>query len=132
MRFAPEMLDTKRQLEELGHSVEIPCDTELHVSDPALKYDIERDTLHAVENNVMHKCFELVAKSDAVLVLNHRNKEIDGYIGASALMETGLAAYLKKNIFVLHPIDAGQPYTQEIAVLGGVILNGDIKKIPVL
>lgn len=129
MRFAKEMLETKEKLEQLGHTAEVPCDTDLHVQDPNLRNDFERDAAHVKENNIMHRCFELVAESDAVLVLNHKHNNVDGYVGASALMEAGLAAYLGKKLFLLNPIASTERYRHEFDVLGGVCINGDLIKI---
>ena len=129
MTFAREMLEVQKQLQEGGHSVEVPCDTGLHVEDPLLRDDLARDKVHVMGNNVMHRCFDLIADSDAVLVLNHKHKGVEGYIGASTLMEIGLAGYLRKKIFILNPIEQGQRYQHEVDVLGGVIINGDLQAI---
>lgn len=127
MHFAKEMLETKAKLESLGHTVEVPCDINSHIEDTALKDDFERDVAHVKEHNVMMRCFDLIAKSDAVLALNHRKNDIDGYLGASTLMEIGLAAYLGKKIFLLNPVT--ERYKFELAFLGGEVINGDLSKI---
>lgn len=128
MRFAKEMMETKAALEKLGHTADVPCDTDLHVEDPGLRDDFERDAIHVKENDIMHRCFALVAASDAVLVLNYKHNGIEGYVGASALMEAGIAAYLKKGIYLLNPVV--ERYKHEFAVLDGVIINGDLSQIP--
>ncbi len=129
MAFAKEMLETQKRLRELGHEVFVPCDTELHVQDPLLRNDLARDKEHVLGNDVMRRCFNLVAASDAILVLNHKHNETEGYMGASTLMEIGLAGHLHKKIFLLDPIAPEQRYRHEIDVLGGVVVNGDLSKI---
>ena len=129
MAFAKEMLEVQKRLQEMGHEVETPCDTQAHVEDPLLRDDFARNKLHVDEGDVMMKCFDLVAQSDAVLALNHAQKGIEGYLGASTLMEVGLAGYLRKKIFILNPIQPDQRYRHEINLLGGVIINGDLSAI---
>lgn len=129
MALAKEMLDAQERLQKLGHEVDVPCDTDLHVQDPELRNDFERDAKHVKENNIMRRCFELVAQSDAVLVLNHRHNDVDGYVGASALMEVGIATYLDKKLFILYP--PTERYRHELSVLGGIVIDGEFSKIPV-
>lgn len=129
MAFSKEMLETQRQLQELGHEVSISCDTELHVQDPLLRDDLVRDKEHVLGNDVMRRCFDLVAASDAVLALNHKHKNIEGYLGTSTLMEIGLAGHLRKKIFLLNPIAPEQRYRHEVDVLGGIIVDGDLSRV---
>jgi hypothetical protein len=68
----------------------------------------------------------LIAQSDAVLLLNHPKNGVEGYIGASALMETGVAAYLGKKIFILNPLNPTERYKYEFNFLGGVVIDGDL------
>lgn len=127
--FAKEMLEVKEQLQALGHKVETPSNLEEHVADPTLRDNLALDKELVSGKNVMHVGFERVEWSDAVLVLNYDHKGIEGYIGASALMEIGVAGYLRKKIFVLNPIASDQRYTHEIDVLGGQLIDGDLSKI---
>jgi nucleoside 2-deoxyribosyltransferase len=129
MAFANEMLETQKQLQALGHEVGVPCDTEMHVEDPLLRDDLVRDKMHVMENDVMRRCFNLIVDCDAVLALNHRKNDIEGYLGASTLMEIGLAGHLRKKIFLLNPIAAKQRYWHETDVLGGVVIHGDLQAI---
>ena len=95
MTFAENMLNVKSELESAGHIVNVPCDTEEHVTNTDLIDDLDKDLEHLMEHNILRKCFDLVAESDAILVLNYTKNGIDGYIGTSTLMETALAFYLK-------------------------------------
>jgi hypothetical protein len=52
-------------------------------------------------------------------------------MGASVLMEIGLAYYLKKKIFLLYPpppLDVAK-YSHEVLIMQPIILNGDLSKI---
>lgn len=131
MTSAKEMLATKKELESLGHLVDVPTDTELHLKDPDFINNFESNLKHVKKNNILRKCFNLIAKSDAILVLNHKKNNIDGYIGASALMEIGLSYYLSKKIFLLNPIPSPHEvrWAHEVEVIAPTIINGDLNKI---
>lgn len=127
--FAKEMLETKRQLEEFGHEVKTPSNLEELIADPNLRDNFALDKELISGKNVMHVGFERVAWSDAILVLNHDKNNVEGYIGASTLMEIGVAGYLRKKIYVLKQIAPDQRYTHEVDVLGGQIIAGDLSKV---
>lgn len=127
--FAKEMLEVKTKLQNLGHEVETPSNLEEHVADPTLRDNHPLDKELILGKNVMHVGFDRVSWSEAVLVLNYDRNSTKGYLGASTLMEVGVAGYLRKKIFILNAIDANQRYTHEIDVLGGQIIDGDLGKI---
>lgn len=131
MSFAKEMLKAKQKLEEAGYEVNVPSDIESHIKNPKLIDDLESNYKHALERSVMKKCFDLIAKSDAILVLNYSKNGIDGYIGTSSLMEIGLAYYLGKKIFLLNPIPSAKEarWAHELKVIQPVIINGDFELI---
>src|SRR5438874_2296470 len=70
MAFSKEMMETKKTLETLGHEVLVPHDIETHLENPEFVEDLSGNYQHVVETDIMRKCFDLVAASDAVLVLN--------------------------------------------------------------
>lgn len=131
MAFSSEMLATKSKLEESGHSVLIPHDTEKIVNDPTLVHDLDADLKHCQETNMIKKCFDLVAESDAILVLNHKKNNIPGYIGTSALMEIGLAHFLNKKIFLLNEIPSYHEvrWAHEVHMINPMVINGELGKI---
>jgi len=131
MTFAKEMMDTKRKLENLGHSVFVPSDIESHLKDPILIDNIEENYKHAIDKDVLKQCFNLVAKSDAILVLNHNKNGVEGYVGTSALMEIGLAYYLGKKIFLFNLIPKPKEarWAHELEIIRPVILNRNLKQI---
>lgn len=131
MTFAKEMLKAKQKLEELGHEVDVPLDVEFHVKNPKLIDDLESNYKHAQETQIMQKCFELLAKNDAILVLNHAKNGIKGYIGTSSLMEIGVAYYLGKKIFLLNPLpdSSNHRWVHEVKIMQPVMLNGELERI---
>ncbi len=78
---------------------------------------------------LMKNHFSEVAEADAILVVNDKKHDIDGYIGPNVLMEMGLAFYLDKPIFVLNTIDKNMPVYEEVRGMDSIILDGDISKL---
>ena len=131
MSFAKKMSEAENKLKKLGHVVFLPVDINIHLADSALNDDLEVNYKHCVENDTIRKCFDLIAESDAVLVLNLNKKGAKGYIGVSALMEIGLAYYLGKKIFLFNklPNYNNVRWAHEVAIMRPVVLNGDFGKI---
>ena len=131
MTFAKEMRTTKGELENLGHTVSLPVDVELHIENETLADDLEADYKHVTENDILRKCFKLVSESEAVLVLNHPKNDTEGYIGTSALMEVGIAYHLGKNIFLLNEVPSFDNcrWAHEIAMIQPTVISGDLNKI---
>ena len=124
MKFAKEMLETKEELERMGHTAHVARDTELCVKDPDLNDNIE----HCSQNDVMRYHFGLIEKSDAVITLNHNKKGVDNYVGANTLIDMGIAHYLGKKIFLLNPIP-DLPCRTELHLMNPVLLEGDLGKL---
>ena len=132
MHFSKEMLEAKAKLEEIGHSAGVSCDIQKFIDDPNFTTDNhEENYKHSIETDIIRKCFDDIAKSDAVLVLNYPKNGVEGYIGASCIMETGLAYYLNKKIFLLYPPPPVKEvkYSHEILIMQPKILDGDLTKI---
>ncbi len=129
MGFAKEQVEAKRVLEGAGHEVLVTENIEKYVDSPAIKSSFEEELKISLEYDIMRDFFNKIAESDAFLVMNYPKKGIDGYLGASVLMEMGLAYYLKKKVFLLFPVDKEQGYALESAIINPLILNGDITNI---
>lgn len=127
MCFAKEMLEVQKILEELGHSVTVPCDTLECVENPSLNMDLE----YCISANIDKSCFRKVAESEAIVVLNYPKNGLNGYVGGATLMEIGLARHYDKKIFILYdlPNENELRYVLEIKLTQPVILQGDIKRI---
>lgn len=132
MHFSKEMLEAKKKLEELGHIAEVPCDAQEFAADFAMTTDNhEKNYKWCIDNDIIRKCFNSIAESDAILLLNYPKNGLDGYVGASGLMEIGLAYYLNKKIFLLYPPPPPEEvkYSHEILIMQPIILNGDLTLI---
>lgn len=131
MAFAKEMVSSKKMLEEMGHTVFVPHDIQTHVDNPDFVDDLSANIQHVIETDIMRKCFDLVAQSEAVLVLNLHRKGINGYIGTSTLMEIGLAYYLGKKLFLFNDIPHWDDvrWAHEINIMQPTIVHGDLRKV---
>jgi len=127
MHFSREMLEAKKILEAKGHEVMVPDDVHDCLENPELNMDME----HCLKWDIDKKCFDKVAESDAIVVLNYPKHGMKGYIGGATLMEIGLARHLDKKIFLLHepPSEKELRYIHEVKLTNPVILNGDFSRI---
>lgn len=127
MSFAQQILATQQELEKLGHQVFVQPDIHACLEDPTLNTNLA----YCLATDIHKQCFDLLSKSDAVLVLNYPRKNISGYIGGGTLMEIGLAKYLDKKIFLLFdpPSEEELSYALEIKATRPIILQGDLRRI---
>jgi hypothetical protein len=131
MQFAEDMVKIKKQLDELGHTAEVPLGIESHVKDKEFVDNLDDNLEWCITHDIMRRNFKQVAESDAVLVLNYKRNGIEGYIGISALMEMGVAHYLKKKIFLFQhtPDYKNARWAHEVAIMQPTIVHGDLTKI---
>lgn len=131
MSFIKDIVKAQKELEKLGHEAFIPEGVEPHLKDKNFVDNLEENLEFVIKNNVMKKNFDLVAKNDAILVLNNRKNGVDGYIGTSVLMEMAIAYHLNKKIFVLNRIPhfRKERWAHEAIIMHPVILNGELERI---
>ncbi len=131
MAFVKDMVRVQKELEEIGHQVSIPADSEPHLQDAQFVDSLEENLAFCIKHNTMKRNFDMVAVHDAVLVLNHQRNNLDGYIGASALLEMGIAHFHGKKIFLYNstPDYNTVRWAHEVAIMQTVILEGDLSKI---
>jgi hypothetical protein len=131
MTFAKEMLDVKKKLEAMGHIVDIPTDAEKIASGRHDSDDFEANYKHCVENDIIRVHFKILEKNDAILILNYDKDGVKGYIGASSLMEIGLAYHFGKKIFLLYPPpeESEQRWAHEIRIMNPTVINGNLSLI---
>jgi hypothetical protein len=128
MIFAEKMLVVKRQLEEIGHIAFISQFAEGYLG----KTEKEKEELAVHDKNehdAIRKFWEIIKKSDAILVLNYDRKGIKNYIGGNTLMEIGFAHVLNKQIFLMNPIPDIEYYRSEIEAVSPVILDQNLNQI---
>ena len=132
MYFAKEMLEAQEKLKKMRHIAEVPCDAQEFVDNPKMTTDNHEENYKwCINNDIIRKCFNSIAENDAILLLNYPKNGINGYVGASGLMEIGLAYYLNKKIFLLYPPPPPKEVksSHEILVMQPIILNGDLSLI---
>lgn len=131
MKFAEDMVKIKKQLDELGHNASIPVGTEPHLTDKEFVDNLHDNLEFCIAHDIMRKNFEEVSKNEAVLVLNYKRNGVEGYIGISALLEMGVAHYLKKKIFLMQhtPNYKDARWAHEVAIMQPKVIEGDLTKI---
>jgi len=138
IKFFDEMLEKKKQLEELGHEIETPplnignekgeiiSITEYYKLRKAEKND--ESWIWDRKEEAMKKHFKKVTWSDAILVLNYDKNNIKGYVGANTFLEMGLALHMGKKIYMVNSIPE-VPHKEELLGMKPVIISGDLTKI---
>lgn len=131
MKFAQEMVKIKKELDKLGHNAFIPIGTKPHLEDKGFVENLDGNLEYCITHDVMRRNFQQVSDCDAVLVLNYRRSGVEGYIGVSALLEMGVAHFLKKKIFLMQktPHYKKERWAHEVAIMQPIIINGDLTKI---
>lgn len=131
MSFIKDMIKIKDGLDKLGHKAFIPHGTEPHQTDGTFVDSLKENLEFCIKNNVMRRNFDLVAESDAILVLNHKKNGTDGYIGVSVLMEMAIAHHLGKKIYLFNQIPSFEKvrWAHEVSIMQPTIINGDLTKI---
>ncbi len=124
---AEEILSVKRELEALGHEVEIPES----VKRPELRRIDNPDNEKAevkIQHDLIRGYYEKMKGYDAVLIVNPEKKGVPGYIGGNTLIEMAFAHILRKPLYCLYPLPQ-LSYASEMLAMQPVILNGDLSKI---
>lgn len=127
MHFTKEILKAQRELMSKGHEVLVPLFTKECIDTPEMNCNYELNA----EHDFLMVHFNKISESDAILVINNRRHDVDGYIGGATLMEIGLAKFLNKQIFILNELPSKEKigYMFEIKLIKPVILKGDLNKI---
>ena len=138
--FTPEIIRIRKQLEEAGHTVNIPCYAQ-KIIDWEITYEeyMESKEKHwdillrkSQPVDLIKRYWDLIKNSDAILVLNLKKKGIENYIGGSTLMEMGFAYGHGKKIFLFNPIPEKSErihYVDEIVDMKPVIIDGDLNNL---
>jgi hypothetical protein len=131
MKFVHQMHEIKKELEKLGHEATIPFGSDPHLTDGNFVDSLEENLKYCIDNDVMKKNFEIVANNDAVLVVNYKRNGIDGYIGASVLMELAIAHYFGKKIFLMEkaPDFSKHRWAHEVAIMQPQVISGNLDLI---
>jgi nucleoside 2-deoxyribosyltransferase len=130
--FLPEMQELKTRLEHVGYDVKLPLeeltDDAGNVISAAEYYAIRhaatKDDTWVWERKAeaIRTHFRKIEWSDAIIVVNPKRRDIEGYIGGNTLMEMGLAFHLSKPIYLMYPIPE-LPYTEEMRGMRPIVLD---------
>lgn len=131
MAFSHDMVSLQQKLNKLGHDAQVPHGIEPHLEDETFVDNLEGNSQFVIENNIMKRCFDQVAESDGVVVLNKKRNGMDGYIGISALMEMAIAHHLNKKIYIIYPIPSFDEarWAQEVTNMQPIIVNENLELI---
>lgn len=132
--FYKQALEVQKELQKRGFKVKIP-----HTANTMKKsgdFNVEHYKTwfknpkdYAKKAKLMRRHFKKVLECDAILVLNYKKKNMEGYLGGNTLMEMAIAFHHRKPIYVLNPVFETSPLYEEILGMAPVFLNGDVKKI---
>jgi len=125
---AQEIIKLQKQLEEAGHSVEIPEG----VRNPTLRRRTEISNIEKagdkIKYDLIRNYFEKIKNHDVVVVVNPQKKGITGYIGGNTLIEMAFAHVLKKPLYCLYSLPE-LSYSPEILAMQPIVLNGDVSDL---
>lgn len=124
MKFGKEMLQFKNELENYGHQIIIPENTENYANGII---DIE-NKWEKIQLDVIKSYFSKIKEQDGILVINKDKNNIKNYIGGNSLIEMAFAHVFGKKIFLLNSIPK-MNYSDEIEAMKPIILNGDLNLI---
>ncbi|MEI7891381.1 MAG: hypothetical protein WCI36_05450 [bacterium] len=135
--FFDEMLKAKKELEDMGHEVDLPP-TEIKNGEGKMIPVAEYYRIRKSENPdawvwdakkvAMLTHFKKEEWADVILVLNIEKNGVAGYVGANTLIEMGLALFLDKPIYLLNDIPEISS-KEEIVGMQPIVINGDLTKI---
>ncbi len=127
IRAAGEITRVRKELEKMGHEVEVP--------EGVKKKELRKiDGSHGekaevkIKHNLIKGYYEKMKQYDIVLVVNPEKGSIPGYIGGNTLIEMAFAHILNKKLYCLHSLP-NLPYSSEIIAMQSIVLNGDLSKI---
>lgn len=141
--FYEEMKSAREKLLAMGHEVKIP---EVSLEVPAqygegkkIYFDKYVESHGGMESfSAEHEIWDLKEQSirdhfqkiewaDAIVVVNHEKRGIEGYVGGNTLIEVGVAFYLKKKIYILNSVSDKLSYKQEILGMKPLFLKGEVE-----
>jgi hypothetical protein len=129
MKFYIEMRAIQEALSVLGHDAVTPLGTYEEVPIEARTDITEEEIVNAkIEYDFIREHFKKVSNCDGVLILNYEKKGIPGYIGGNTFLEMGIAFWLNKKIYLMHPVPS-MDYATEMHAMQPIILDGDLSKI---
>ena len=132
----PKIKEIGDRLMALGYETKIPftsrriIDGELSMAEYLCEKEKHGDKKfrNCSGMDFIKSCYELIKKSDAILVLNIDKNGIKNYIGGNVLIEIGFAYVLNKKIYFYNDIPQ-LPYADELIAMKPIVITGDLRKI---
>jgi len=134
LNFTYEIKKIAEELKNLGFDVSMPLTSEKilrgEFSLDEIKSEKENGKFseRAIKFDSIRKYWEIIKKSDAILVANFDKNNTKNYIGGNSFLEMGFAHILNKKIFLLNEIP-DMIYTDELKAMQPIILNSVLSKI---
>lgn len=134
LNFTYEIKKIADELKNLGFEVSIPLTSEKILQGEFSLEDIKNEkekgsfSQRAIKFDSIRAYWNIIQKSDAILIANFDKKGIKNHIWGNSFLEMGFAHVLNKRIFLLNDIPETM-YTDEIKAMQPVVLNGDFSKI---
>lgn len=128
MQFYQEMGQIQLLLEDRGFTVLVPKDFYVLAQNESMLANDEERINVKIEHDFIREHFRKIEQADAILVLNYKKKDIEGYIGGNTFLEMGHAFGLGKKIYLLYPVPA-MDYNVEMHAMQPIILDGDLTKL---
>jgi len=128
MKVSEKMMESKGILEQAGHEVVVPRFCKEYAEGEKQEESSSESIENKIEGDLIRDYYEEIAKHDALLVVNEKLKNTEGYIGGNTFLEMGFAHVLDKKIFLISEIPE-MGYKDEIVAMQPIVLNGDLNKI---
>ena len=131
--FYKHVGEIAEELESRGYETVIPQTAEKmrksgNYDVAAVKTWIKNEADLHKKQKLMDAHFKEVERADAILVVNDKKHDVEGYIGPNVFMEMALAYYLKKPIYILNGVSNDSTIYEEVYGMGNIILDGNLEK----
>ncbi len=123
-----EIIDIQRQLETMGHEVEIPTSLKNEYLKNRTGVSVEEKADDKIKFDLIRGYYEKIKNHDVVLVVNIDKRGVKNYIGGNTFLEMGFAHVLNKKLYCLNPLP-DLPYTSELAAMQPIIINSNLSLI---
>lgn len=117
MTFIDEMEEIGEGLRHSGYEVHTPEREEEGVQWD----DLDEAEALGLKRRFILDYFQVIAKSDCVLIANFEKRGIPGYIGANSLMEAACARAFGKKLFLLYPPGEQDCQLEILALIDGTL-----------
>lgn len=129
--FINDIKETADKLVQLGHEVTLPQTAEKIYKGEATYEQVMEEKENGefanrgIKQDSLNYYYGKIKEADAIIVLNLKKKDIEGYIGGAVFLEMGFAHVLGKKIFLLNDIPEIS-YKDEIRMMQPIVLNGNL------